>query len=174
MDATFLIFATLACLGFVPLCLLLNRLWLRLQPHLRGQPAQGTIARSGLLALELVMGCASLLWPPLNVAASVDLLYLGLILLCQFMVYLPVLCVSESGRRFFLMAMIASQPGLPVADLASRYGRDQMLAVRLERLVHWGALTRRGDRYYLRKPGAWLLSQFFFAWGRLLGFRWFS
>lgn len=164
-------FLALALLYF-PLTVLLNRLQLVFFPKRKSLPAQGTIARSAILALVLLLLASGLL---LGVTLQEKLLwtaYSATVLGCFLLLYISVMCVSESGRRFYFMVLVEKSDGSTRSALQAAYGREHMLAVRLQRLVTWGVLQENGRNYILRRRSAYWYSRFFQLWGRLLGFDW--
>ena len=89
------------------------------------------------------------------------------------LVYISILCVSESGRRFYLMHLIEQSGGMSLAALRKAYGQEHMLGVRLDRLTTWKLIRETDSRYRLVRIAPYLYSRFFHLWGRLLGIRWF-
>jgi len=157
---------------YFPLTVGVNRLQVTVFPYKKILPAQGTFLVSGVLGL-LVCLLAGLI--VIGGSLSEKLLwsvYLAAILGCALLVFMSIMCVSESGRRFFLMDLIDKRSGLTLEALKASYGRQHMLAVRLERLCIWNVVHKRGDRYFLVRRTAYLASVFFLLWGRLLGFHW--
>lgn len=161
----------LALVLYPVLSLLLSRMLLAVFPWRRDHPAQGTFTLAAVLAwaVGLVLVCGLLEGP---VAERLWwLAYLGALLGAAAVVMISVLCVSESGRRFYLLHLIESGvASLP--ELRARYGHDHMLEARLERLLRWRVLRESAGRYYLVKWTAYAYSRFFHLWGRLLGFQW--
>lgn len=166
--------ALLLAAAHVPLSLLLNRLTLKLRPQKRDLPAQGTFFKSALLALLLLGSLCPFLLGEGPRERFLWSLYVVVLLGCQCLVFISVMCVSESGRRFFLLVRIAANPGVGLEALKASYRGDDMLTIRRERLVHWGVMEARAGRLVLKKRSAYLYSLFFYLWGRLLGFRWFA
>jgi hypothetical protein len=158
---------------YIPVTLSLNRLQLRVRPAARNRPGQGPVLLSGLASLAACLAAGAVLLGDSSAEKLLWTGYLGLLLACALLVFLSVMCVSESGRRFYLMHLVDRHPGMRPGALKAAYGRDHMLDVRLERLCSWKVLQRHGDRYFLAKHSAYLAARFFELWGRLLGFRWF-
>jgi small-conductance mechanosensitive channel len=158
---------------YIPATLLVNRLILFARPSRRHLPAQGTIAASACAALVLVALAGGVL---LGSSLSEKIVWMGYLLIllgCGALIYVSVMCVSESGRRFYLMSLIEKSSGMTSNELQNIYGKDHMLTVRLERLCAWGVLVKSGDGYQLKKVSAFYYSRIFYLWGILLGFSWF-
>jgi hypothetical protein len=152
------------------LALLASRVLVVIFPRRRDQPGQGTFTLAALMA-SLAFVITSIVffhpiweWLPFH----------ALLAACLSALFISTLCVSESGRRFFLMTLIESKAAVTRSDLARRYGRDQMLELRLERLVQWDVLHKdaQTQRYQLRKLSAWLYSMIFALWARMLKINW--
>ena len=169
-----LVTITLLCFLHVPLSLLLNRLQLRVVPARKTAPAQGTILRSSLASTGILALCGYFLFPGSAADRLFPLLYLLVLLACCALVFVSVMCVSESGRRFYLMNLIDRGAAVDREGLRACYTREHMLSIRLQRLCAWGVLKYKDKRYYLVRPSAYLYSAFFHLWGRLLGFKWFG
>jgi hypothetical protein len=89
--------------------------------------------------------------------------------------YFTFLCVSESGRRYYLLRILnESTEGLSKTQLHQLYGKQYMIDIRLTRLLAWGVVEQIGERLVLRKKSFYVYSMFFYAWARLLGYRWFT
>jgi len=157
---------------YLPVTVLVNRLQLLVLPQKRDLPAQGTILRSALITLVLFMALGA--WTTGDAIGEklLWLSYLGLTLGCGLLVYVSIMCVSESGRRFYLMDLVQQTPGISLEELKNRYGRDHMLSIRLQRLCTWKVLNSNGSVYRLSKISAYLYSRAFQLWGQLLGFTW--
>ncbi|NBD39206.1 MAG: hypothetical protein GVY10_11620 [Verrucomicrobia bacterium] len=150
-----------------------TRLQLGLRPALREKPGQGVFTRSAAAGFGVLFLIG--LWltgpdPSLPERAA----HLGLLLGCEALVLVSLFCVSESGRRFYLMSLIDRERELRLSSLKDHYGRREMLNRRLDRLTTWHVLARKDQRWFLRRQSAWWYSLFFYGWGRLLGYKWFD
>lgn len=158
---------------YFPVTLLINRLYLLVFPARRDAPGQGSITASAILSLFMALlfglSCLGDSLPD----KVIWFFYLAVVVGSMAMVYVSVLCVSESGRRFYLMHLIADSGGIQREDLRRAYTSTHMMDIRLQRLTTWKVLEKNGSRYRLRRKTAWLYSSFFHWWGRLLGFTWF-
>lgn len=164
----------LVLLLYFPLTILINRIQLSLFPRRKSLPAQGTIARSAVLALVLLLPLNCLLLGNSLSEKFLWLAYSAIILGCLMLLYISVMCVSESGRRFYFMVLIEKAGSTSMETLQAAYGREHMLAVRLDRLTTWGVFRKSGDAYFLQRRPAYWYSRFFQIWGRVLGFDWFK
>ena len=168
--ATFLVLLLL----YLPVTVLINRLRLSVSPRRREAPAQGTVTSSALLALCLFLVAGGFLIGDDPGSRIFWLAYLTLVLGSVMLIYVSVMCVSESGRRFYLMHLIEKAGGIRMETLRAAYGREHMLELRLHRLCLWNVLRKVDSRYILVRKSAYLYSLFFYVLGRILGFRWFD
>jgi hypothetical protein len=166
---------TLAALAtYLPLVLVLHAAWYRINPALQKVPAQGPAIQVVAAVAVAVVGFLGLVLPQDEEWIS-HLLFaaFGLASLATF--YFSFLCVSESGRRYFLLTLLArSDHDLSRDELAAMYGKDYMIEVRLGRLLAWGVVSEVDGRLFLRKRAFYIYSAFFHGWARLLGYRWFQ
>ncbi len=168
------LFAVLVLVLFYPvLAALGTRAQLHLFPRLRNHPGQGIFTRSAAAGFGLLF-LLGLLWTGPEPALSARATHLAVILGCEALVLISLFCVSESGRRFYLISLIDREENPRLSSLKVHYGRRQMLERRLERLRAWNVLRETGGQWVLQRRGAWLYSFFFYAWGRLLGYKWFD
>lgn len=149
----------------------ITRLLLMIFPWRRQHPAQGTFAIAAVCSLIMLL-CPI----PFMVAGTLFEkvlwgVYTGTILGAMAAILISILCVSESGRRFYLLHMIESGVA-SLAELRSRYGHQHMVGLRLERLLKWGVVEERDGRYRMVRWSAYVYAKFFHLWGRLLGFHW--
>ncbi|MEX0332235.1 MAG: hypothetical protein AB3N64_12510 [Puniceicoccaceae bacterium] len=163
----------LILLLYFPLTVGLNRLQLKLFPERKSLPGQGTIARSAFFALLLLLVVAGFLLGDSASEKALWLVYSVITLVCLLLLYISVMCVSESGRRFYFMLLVEQAGSISRKELQAAYGKQHMLSVRLERLSTWGVVAKSGSSYFLRRRSAYWYSQFFHLWGSLLGFKWF-
>ncbi len=156
----------------VPAAIVLQRFWLRAHPVRADLPAQGSAARCTLvscLALWLAGSIGGFSW---GFPALLPIFH-GIFLGAQGLVYIAVFCVSESGRRYYLLEQLDRQPGITPEALAATYPDRDILERRLARLLAWGVISRRDDRCRLQKRSSYYYSLFFRLWGKCLGFTWF-
>lgn len=153
------------------LALLLSRVLLRVSRWRRDHPAQGTFTRAAVLAMVILLAASFGLFEGPLAERLLWLAYLAGLLGPMAVVMISVLCVSESGRRFYLLHLIDS--GVEsLAELRERYGHEHMVEARLERLLKWRVLRQEAGRVWMEKGTAYAYSMFFHLWGRLLGFHW--
>jgi hypothetical protein len=168
-------FLTLAVLAlYLPLVLLFHLVWYRLAPELKDAPAQGPAIKVVGAGAGIVFGALALLLP-FDAEYFSHLLFaiFGIVSLATF--YFTFLCVSESGRRYYLLTLLARTPTpLSRDELASLYGKDYMIEVRLGRLLTWGVVSELDGNVTLKKYSFYLYSAFFYGWACLLGYRWFE
>jgi hypothetical protein len=157
----------------LPLTILVNRLQLRLLPARQELPGQGTIVRSSLFVFFILSLAGASVLGATGAEKGLWLVYLSVVLLCEMLVFVSVMCVSESGRRFYFMSLIEKAGILNREDLQEAYGKKHMLSIRIERLSKWGVLQEIPSGYVLKRRVAYYYSLFFQLWGRLLGFDWF-
>ena len=159
---------------YLPTVLLLHAAWYRLNPALKDMPAQGpAIKVVAFGALTLLIVLAFVLDGDSEWLSHLLFACIGLASLATF--YFSFLCVSESGRRYFLLTLLArSDRPLSREQLAARYGKDYMIDVRLARMIAWGVVDESNGRLFLRKRSFFIYSAFFHTWARLLGYRWFD
>jgi hypothetical protein len=166
---------TVVALAFyLPAVLFLHAAWYRMNPGLKNSPAQGPaikVVAFGALCILVTLAVAL----PQDAEWLSHLLFacVGLASLATF--YFSFLCVSESGRRYFLLTLLARN-GQPLSreELAALYGKDYMIDVRLGRMITWGVIEETGGRLFLRKQSFYIYSAFFHTWAKLLGYRWFE
>lgn len=164
----------LALAAYLPVVLGMHAIWYRVQPNLRDSPAQGPAikvvgAGAVLISLTLVLAL------PRDGEFLSHLLFaaIGLVSLATF--YFTFLCVSESGRRYFLLTLLnRTQTPLSRDGLADLYGKDYMIDIRLGRLLTWGVVSEAEGKIVLQKQSFYLYSSFFYVWARILGYQWFQ
>ena len=156
----------------LPMAVLGHRRMLQKHPEWIKEPAQGVAFRHAVIAAGVlwVVGSAGAgLWGFTVWVVVYHAIFLG----AQVAVYLAFFCVSESGRRYYLLVCLHREPGLTESELAERYPNEGILARRLERLLAWGVVRRVDAGYLLVKRSSYHSARFFYIWGRILGFRWF-
>lgn len=165
---------TAACLAaYLPAVFLLHIAWYRWNPGLKSLPAQGPAAKVVAVASVIVLGCVGALIPRDNEWLS-HLVFAALALVSLATFYFTFLCVSESGRRYYLLSVLQkSGTGLSRQDLLRIYGKEYMIEIRLARLVAWRVVERMNDRLILRKKTFYISSMCFYLWARMLDYRWF-
>lgn len=166
---------TVLCLAaYLPIVFALHAAWYRLQPSLQSLPAQGpAIKVVGAGAILIISALALIL--PRDAEWIPHILFSGLGIASLGTFYFTFLCVSESGRRYFLLTLLArSEKPMSREELAAQYGKDYMIEVRLGRLITWGVVEESNGRLFLRKQSFYVYSAFFHLWAQLLGYRWFN
>jgi hypothetical protein len=155
---------------FLPALLLAHRLFYRFFPQKKQLPAQGPAIQCILFILIL----SQLTQLTIDDFSLEKALFLLLFQGSIGAVYYAFFCVSESGRRFYLMDLIDSGKALDRGSLAKQFGKEHLLSVRVERLKQWHVIVEKESRYRLCKKSAYYYSLFFYLWGRFLGFKWFK
>jgi hypothetical protein len=158
---------------YFPVTLLVNRALLAVFPQLRQGPAQGIIAMASLLSFLAFVAAGAWILGKGPAGIVVWAVYLAIVIGCMALVYVSTLCVSESGRRFYLMHLIEQSGGMPLEALRKAYTRDHMLSIRIDRLMAWKILEKSDSHYRLVRISPYLYSRCFHIWGRLLGIKWF-
>ena len=95
---------------------------------------------------------------------------------CGFsVIYFFVFIMSETGRRIRILHEVRENGALSRAQIASLYSCDDVLDLRLARLVEMGQLSVEGRRYRLNNRGVLYLGARLTAWwGEVLGLRVFA
>jgi hypothetical protein len=165
---------TLVCLTlYLPLVLFVHAAWYRVAPELKQGHAQGpAIKVTGFVAVAMLVVLAVLLPRDGEWLSHLAFAVLALASLVTF--YFTFFCISESGRRYYMVALLAGNPpGLTREALAQHYGKDYMVDVRLARLLSWGVIQESQGKLILRKWSFYGYSAFCYYWARLLRFNWF-
>lgn len=90
-------------------------------------------------------------------------------------VYFFVFIMSETGRRIRILHEIRENGALGEAQILSLYSGDDVLELRLARLLEMGQLSVEGRRYRLKNRGLLYLGARLTAWwGEVLGLRVFA
>ena len=90
-------------------------------------------------------------------------------------IYFFVFSMSETGRRIRILHEIREHGALSEAEILSLYSGDDVLDLRLARLVEMGQLSVEGRRYRLNNRGLLYLGARLTAWwGEVLGLRVFA
>lgn len=166
---------TAAILGlYLPLVFLLHAATYRLQPEKRSVPAQGPAIKAVGFAALMAVATLSFILPRDGEFFS-HLLFAAIVIASLGTFYFSFLCVSESGRRYFLLTLLArSERPLSKEELAALYGKDYMIDVRLGRMITWGVIDDTSGRLFLKKQSFYIYSTFFHLWAQLLGYQWFN
>ncbi|MGE4132099.1 MAG: hypothetical protein AB7F86_10715 [Bdellovibrionales bacterium] len=135
------------CLVLVPLVVifwqaLLNRI-------LKGQSAQKLTMASMVLGYPLYFAMVEV---PFFEHESTVALYAFLFLLYSFgaYTYFHVFNMSETSRRIRMIVRIGRTPGCTLDSLKDLYHAEEMINVRLDRLVALGQIEKRDGRFYPR------------------------
>ena len=97
-------------------------------------------------------------------------LYTFIVYLCIGYSYFHIFNMSETARRIRILYETYSSKKLSRDELKIKYGREDMVKVRLERLVDTGQLRYMHDRYYLRGYVLYRVSRMINVWRSILGF----
>lgn len=83
--------------------------------------------------------------------------------------YLHIFNMSETARRIRILYEIYSNSSLTREDVISKYKTENMLSVRLERLISMRQLARRGDRYVLNQRLLYYVAKILVIWRQSIG-----
>jgi hypothetical protein len=90
-------------------------------------------------------------------------------------IYFFVFIMGETGRRIRILHEIRESSALSEAQILSLYSSDDILDMRLARLVEMGQLSCEGRRYRLNERGLlYLGARLVAGWGEVLGLRVFN
>jgi hypothetical protein len=84
--------------------------------------------------------------------------------------YYHLLNMSETGRRIRILHELNLTGRLRYDELARRYGAEDMLDVRLERLVNMNQVTKHNGRYLLKSSVLYQIGILVLSWGFFLGY----
>lgn len=84
--------------------------------------------------------------------------------------YFILFAMTESARRIHILRKLYVQGDTPLRELAAEYGPEDMLLVRLERMVSLRQLRREGNRYLLDRRLLYRVGVLLSFWSWLLGF----
>lgn len=120
----------------------------------------------GLIWAAMLRGRSS------GVEALAALTYAAIATLGMSIIYFFVFSMSETGRRIRILHEILENGALSEAEILSLYSGDDVLDLRLQRLVEMGQLSLAGRRYRLSgKPLLYLGARVTAWWGEILGLR---
>jgi len=110
-----------------------------------------------------------------RVPALAALLYTSVASLGFSIIYFFVFRMGETGRRIRILHEIRENGALSEAQILALYSGDDVLDLRLARLVEMGQLSVEGRRYRLNNRGLLYLGARLTAWwGEVLGLRVFA
>lgn len=84
--------------------------------------------------------------------------------------YYHLLNMSETGRRIRILHELNVAGRLRYDELATRYGAEDMLDIRLERLVNMNQVTENNGRYLLKSFVLCQIGLMVLGWGFFLGY----
>jgi len=158
---------------FLPLVIVLHRLGQKKAERLSGHivPTQGIALKAVLLGILIILSVIGVTcWRSgLSFAWGV---WAGIVLGGLAYCYWSLICLTESGRRYMIVELVAANPGITAVEIVNQYNRKQIISVRLDRLEHWGTLKRDGNRYTPRTTLMLTASGLVQSWASLLGFEW--
>lgn len=143
------------------------------------------LIRPGMSAQVVALGCAVVGNIPMAVVVWVvslrhlaatpsELVWVGIYSLVVYNAlaysYFHVFNMGETSRRIRVLSEIYTSRQLKVSEIASVYSANDMLNLRLERLLSMNQIKRSGDRYLLGNRLLYHAARVVEAWGRLLGF----
>ena len=86
--------------------------------------------------------------------------------------YFHLFNMSETARRIRIFYEIHKAGSLTAAEILSIYGTNDIISVRLERLMAVNQLARKQDLYVMEGRTLYYVALMVRAWGTLLGFSW--
>ena len=100
----------------------------------------------------------------------IDIAYAALVFGGLAYAYFHLFNLGETARRIRILREIYSVGALRTDDLADAYGRDELVTVRLARLVETGQVVVRDGRYVLAGGLLYAAARVVQSWRALLGF----
>lgn len=143
------------------------------------------LIRPGMSAQVVALGCAVVGNIPMAVviwvaslrylvATPSELVWVGIYSLVVYNAlaysYFHVFNMGETSRRIRILSEIYTSRQLKVSEIASVYSANDILNLRLERLLSMNQIKRSGGRYLLGNRLLYHAARVVEAWGRLLGF----
>lgn len=94
-------------------------------------------------------------------AEALSLICVNLIIyLCLSYCYFNFINLGETGRRIRLLReLYDSRPGLNKEGILSRYNADEVVGLRMRRLLNNHQIILRGERYYVGSPVVLLIAK---------------
>ena len=126
-------------------------------------------AALGSVLTVMILFLAAAWWN--SPASLARLVYMGLAMSALGHAYFLMFCNSETGRRYYLMNLLVGQSRAE-NELRELYGRDYIIRMRLERLLHWRMIREESGRLRLVRKNSLLFSKLHRAWARFLRFDW--
>lgn len=84
--------------------------------------------------------------------------------------YYHMLNMSETGRRIRILHELNREGRLRYGDLTDRYGAENMLDVRLERLMNMNQVEKKNERFLLKSSVLSQIGMVILGWGFFLGY----
>ncbi len=84
--------------------------------------------------------------------------------------YFQFFAMTETARRIRILRELHDKGPVTRDELASRYGADQMLGIRLNRMVELGQLEKEGGRFKVKGRLLLYVAKLMSTWARVLGF----
>ena len=84
--------------------------------------------------------------------------------------YFQFFAMTETARRIRILRELHDKGPLTRNQLAASYGAEQMLTIRLNRMVELGQLEKEGDRFKVKGRLLLYVARITSAWARVLGF----
>lgn len=84
--------------------------------------------------------------------------------------YFQFFAMTETARRIRILRAAYESEGLFIADLKKSYDAEDMLSVRLDRLVTWKQLKMNEGRFVLASHTLHRIAKIIDAWAVVLGF----
>ena len=84
--------------------------------------------------------------------------------------YFQFFAMTETARRIRILYELKLCGKTTRNEIESRYGAENMLSLRLERLIAWKQLRCADDRYLLKGRALYYIARIIEAWAKLLGF----
>lgn len=159
-------------LAFTPVCnYVLNVVLARMFSNLRREASQRLAIASALGGLPFMTALVLPFLQDLYGAELERAIVYGLIVYCCLAYsYFHLFNMSETARGIKILYELQINGKLSPAEIDKRYSPQDMLKVRLARLVALKQLTEKEGRYVMKGHGFYLISKILIGWGRLLGF----
>lgn len=148
----------------------LVRILRKLIPELAPLPVAAFTCFAGLVPAGVLLwsfhlcalSAAELLWP---------ILYAGIVYACLAFCYFILFTMSETARRIHILRKLYERGAVLAAELAAEYNAEDMLSVRLGRMVALRQLSQKDGRYFLQARLMWGSAILLSVWAGLLGFK---
>ena len=163
------VYIALLLLAYLTSTVISHAVWNRLA---RSNAApQGRALR--IVVIQLLLFAAVGSWGARRYAPLASMPYVGICLACFGYCYWSLICLSESGRRYQIVFLVASGRARNIGDLRTVYSSAIVVQQRLLRLEQWAEVIRTDGRVVCAGGPLFRVSQMVYLWARLLRFHWF-